>query len=499
MPPPGVRAEPGHPAPGRSVTLPPGTVIGQRFGNYRALSLLGEGGMGAVFLAEHPAIGRRVAVKVLRAEFSRDQELLARFLNEARAANAIRHPSIIEILDSGTTDNGMPYLVMELLEGESLSARIRRLGRLATGDALECAYQTASAVGAAHRKGIVHRDLKPDNLFVIPDATNPGRERVKVLDFGIAKLQSAALTGDHVKTRTGTLIGTPVYMSPEQCLGTKEVDHRSDVYSLGVILYEMICGQPPFVSAGFGELVHMHLSQSPPAPRGLAPATSAAVEAVILRALAKKPDDRFAAMTDFQEALREAGGADFTVRGISTPDFARTLPGAEARAPTAPTNQTTFTTSSGEKTQPPTSGRRKIWIGAAVGAVVVLAVAFNRLGSTEPPPPPVTAPPLAARPPPVAPEPPPPAPVIVKIATLPAGAEVVRLDNGASLGTTPLQTTRRPGDPPVAVRIEKPGFAPVTRALADIDEVVTLQALPPRPKPAKKRPRPSGEPEPAKL
>ncbi|HXU80623.1 MAG TPA: serine/threonine-protein kinase, partial [Polyangia bacterium] len=200
-------------------------MIGQKFGNYRSLSLLGEGGMGAVYLAEHPEIGRKVAVKVLRSEFSRDTQLLGRFLNEAKAANAIGHPNIIEILDMGTTADGMPYLVMELLEGEVLAGRLRRLGRLPLPVALEIAYQTASAVGAAHRKGIVHRDLKPDNLFIVPDEHDPARERVKVLDFGIAKLQMRG-PGDSVKTRTGTLMGTPVYMSPEQAMGTKEVDHR---------------------------------------------------------------------------------------------------------------------------------------------------------------------------------------------------------------------------------------------------------------------------------
>jgi serine/threonine protein kinase len=150
-------------------------VIGQRFGNYRAVSLLGEGGMGAVYLAEHPQIGRRVAVKVLRPEMIRDPQLLVRFLNEARAANAIRHPNIIEVLDSGTTPEGVPYLVMELLEGEVLSARIRRVGKVPLREALEFSYQTASALAAAHAKGIVHRDLKPDNLFVIADPADPNR------------------------------------------------------------------------------------------------------------------------------------------------------------------------------------------------------------------------------------------------------------------------------------------------------------------------------------
>src|SRR6478672_6067670 len=164
-------------------------MIGEQFGNYRSISLLGEGGMGAVYLAEHPGIGRRVAVKVLHKNYTRDEHLLARFLNEARAANAIRHPNIIEILDSGVLADRTPYLVMELLEGETLSARIKRVGPLPIGEIFDFSYQAASALSAAHAKGIVHRDLKPDNLFVIPDPHDDTRERIKVLDFGIAKLQ----------------------------------------------------------------------------------------------------------------------------------------------------------------------------------------------------------------------------------------------------------------------------------------------------------------------
>src|SRR6185369_1696078 len=196
------------------------SMIGQSFGNYRAISVLGEGGMGVVYLAEHPEIGRKVAIKVLHPDFARDQQVLGRFLNEARAANAIRHPNIIEILDSGMLGDGTPFLVMELLEGESLGTRLRSTGAL---------------------------------------------QLRKVLDFGIAKLQQGSVA-DSVKTRTGTLMGTPIYMSPEQCRGTRTVDHRSDIYSLGIIFFEMLCGQPPFVSEGFGELVNMHLNVAPAAP-----------------------------------------------------------------------------------------------------------------------------------------------------------------------------------------------------------------------------------------
>src|SRR5258708_15665856 len=142
-------------------------MIGQQFGNYRVLSLLGEGGMGDVYVAEHPGIGRRVAVKVLHKQFSGDEQLVGRLLNEARAANAIRHPNIIEILDSGMREDGVPYLVMELLEGESLGGRIRRVGAMPIAEVIAFVLQTASALGAAHKKGIVHRDLNPDNLFIV--------------------------------------------------------------------------------------------------------------------------------------------------------------------------------------------------------------------------------------------------------------------------------------------------------------------------------------------
>jgi serine/threonine-protein kinase len=221
--------------------------------------------MGAVYLAVHPGIGRKAAVKVLHPELARDRDIVTRFLNEARAANAIRHPGIVEIFDSGTLDSGAPYIVMELLEGESLTSRLLR-GRLPLDQCLEIARQAAAALGAAHAQGIVHRDLKPDNLFLVPDALEPERERVKVLDFGIAKLNPGSIGAGSVRTRTGAVLGTPVYMSPEQCRGTREIDRRADVYALGVILYEMVCGRPPFYSEGFGELAHLHISEPPPPP-----------------------------------------------------------------------------------------------------------------------------------------------------------------------------------------------------------------------------------------
>jgi serine/threonine-protein kinase len=489
-------------------------LIGQRFGNYRAVSLLGEGGMGSVYLAEHPEIGRKVAVKVLRTEFNRDAQLLGRFLNEARAANAIRHPNIIEILDSGTTEAGMPYLVMELLEGESLGARLHRLGRLPLGIALELTYQTASALGAAHRKGIVHRDLKPDNLFVVPETMDVARERIKVLDFGIAKLQ-AHPHGDSVKTRTGALMGTPVYMSPEQCLGTKELDHRTDIYSLGVILFEMLCGRPPFVSTGFGELVNMHLNTAPPAPRAIAPSTPPAVEMLIMQMLAKNPEERPASMSDVQDAIKAAvSGID--VKGVSKPDFPNgTLKGGTQLAPTAvprqaPLPSTTFSsTGTGERMDPLRPARKRgpllaiVVVGAA--AAVAGVFAWPRLvgKKTDTPTPAVAGAPLPT------PAPPRPAaaprPVKIVVDSRPSAARVVRAADGVLLGTTPLRQELVAGGT-LELRLEKEGFETALRTISlerDHEELVPLTALPkvptPRPvRPRPVRPRPAVD-EPAKL
>src|SRR6185436_13348423 len=278
-------------------------MIGQIFGNYRVTELIGEGGMGVVYLAEHPGIGRRAAIKILRPGLTDNTEMTKRFFNEARAANAIRHPSLVEVYDCGTLASGTSYIVMELLEGENLAARLRTVGRLQAADARRIAAQTASALAAAHAAGIVHRDLKPDNLYLVPDERDTALEMMKVLDFGIAKLGQDSGQIHSVRTRTGSVMGTPAYMSPEQCRGTREIDHRSDIYSLGVILFEMLCGRPPFVSEGFGEMVHLHISQPPPPPRTINPSIPEDLERLILWCLAKEPDERMQTMADVHAAL----------------------------------------------------------------------------------------------------------------------------------------------------------------------------------------------------
>jgi serine/threonine-protein kinase len=500
-------------------------LIGQRFGNYRAVSLLGEGGMGAVYLAEHPDIGRKVAIKVLRAEFSRDPQLLQRFMNEARAANAIRHPNIIEVLDSGTTDNGMPYLVMELLEGEPLSSRVRKAGQLPLRDALQFVYEVASAVGAAHNKGIVHRDLKPDNIFIVPDVSDPGREHAKVLDFGIAKLVTPG-GGDSVKTRTGTVMGTPVYMSPEQCLGTKEVDARSDVYSLGLILYEMLCGQPPFYSEGFGELINMHLNMAPRPPSALVPDLPVSVEEIVLKALAKRPDDRFSSMGEFQAALKAAAGPTFILRAGSNPDVireTRRTPAILTEAGRSPTTLSHHTGDYAVTARVNRSRAKPLAIGGGVlGALALAAFVLLRPDPGKPsitpagtagsanqasqesnaergPGQPGGSKALGDKP--AEDEPRRPSRVILRVASEPSGARVLRASNGAVLGTTPLTLEEEATAGTLELRLEKDGWKPATVELSrgrDAEETVKLEAITAAVK-RPKQPKPPGVQEPAKL
>jgi putative nucleotidyltransferase with HDIG domain len=267
--------------------------------NHRIVTELGSGGMGTVYFAEHVVIGRRAAIKVLNPEVARDEVVVSRFLNEARAVNEIRHPNVVEITDMGRRGD-LHYIVMSFLEGETLGERLDRVGVLEEATALRVARQVASALGAAHERGIVHRDLKPDNIFLTNHPDLP--EYVKVLDFGIAKLRGRGLAESRL-TAAGAILGTPTYMSPEQCQGLPDVDARSDIYSFGVVLYAMFTGTVPFTAeAAMGVLV-AHVAQPPPPPiernRKLAPHINAA----ILRALEKDPARRFATMRELWQAL----------------------------------------------------------------------------------------------------------------------------------------------------------------------------------------------------
>jgi serine/threonine protein kinase len=271
-------------------------------GSYRVQRKLGEGGMGAVYLAEHALLGRRAAIKVLLPALSADQEIVNRFFNEARAATSIDDPGIVQIFDFGYAADGSAFIVMELLEGEPLDARLARLGALAPSDVLRLSRQVAASLAAAHARGIIHRDLKPENIFLVGDTAVTGGERPKILDFGIAKL--ADDTPGRMQTRAGAIMGTPVYMSPEQCKGAGAVDHRSDIYALGCVMFQLLTGTPPFDGC-MGEIIAAHLFTPPPLASSRAPGVPPAVDAIVARCLSKIPDDRYASMSRLVDAIAE--------------------------------------------------------------------------------------------------------------------------------------------------------------------------------------------------
>jgi serine/threonine protein kinase len=294
-----------------------GTLLDSR---YRVRALIGEGGMGRVYEAEHAQIGRRVAVKVLHPVYSRTPEVVERFRREARAASKIGHPNIVDVTDSGTTADGCVYFIMEFLEGVDLAKVITDQGALDVWRALGIASQICKALAAAHAQGIIHRDLKPENIFLVPREGNA--DFVKVLDFGIAKNAELEEVRADRLTHPGMAMGTPEYMAPEQAAG-KPYDHRIDVYSIGAILYEMLCGVPPYEGDNFMEILTKKATQDPVAPRELRPELMPEVESLCQYALANRPEDRppSAEALDYEitKLLAGRGAAVSQLLGIATP------------------------------------------------------------------------------------------------------------------------------------------------------------------------------------
>ncbi|WP_394829386.1 protein kinase domain-containing protein [Pendulispora albinea] len=287
-------------------------VSGEVFGNYRALERIGHGGMAAVYLAEHVSIGGKFAVKVLRTELASDPDATARLLNEARASAAIQHPGIVQVFDVGALPGGALYIVMEYLEGRDLRAHLARQGPLQEGVVIEIARQVASALHAAHVQGVVHRDLKPDNIFLVPQLSARMGLQVKVLDFGIAKIANQS---GHV-TQSGALLGTVSYMSPEQLEDSARVDARTDVYSLGCVMFEMAAGQPPFSAPGKGDLeILTSILQSPfPSVRAFNPAISLELDALIAAAAARDRGVRVPSMEALHIGLNRIEEAERRLR-----------------------------------------------------------------------------------------------------------------------------------------------------------------------------------------
>lgn len=309
-----------------------GTVLSER---YRLVTKVGEGAMGWVFMAEHIEIGKKFAVKVLRPSLCRLPEAVSRFRREARSASQIGSQHIVDITDFGTTDTGAAFYVMEHLEGEDLAAAIKAVKRMPWERAQNITLQLCEALQAAHDQGIIHRDVKPANFFLQKQAD--GSDFVKVLDFGIARLASPK---DSIVTQTGVVMGTPDFMAPEQAQG-RHVDHRADIYSLGAAAYAMLTGRPPFVGKNEYDVIYKQLNDDPEPPSTVAKDAGIPrwVDDVILRAMRKDPEERYATMRDFADALRaapEAGAAEASASSSAVASTPRSGAGRSASAAKAP-------------------------------------------------------------------------------------------------------------------------------------------------------------------
>jgi eukaryotic-like serine/threonine-protein kinase len=407
-----------------------GTVLD---GKYRIEKQVGAGGMGAVYMATHIAIGRRVAIKTLHVEFSGDAQVVARFHREAQLAGSIGHDNICEVTDIGRLESGAPYLVMPLLQGRPLADILEGSEALSLDRVADIGCQTLSALEAAHAAGIVHRDLKPDNIFVTKMGDR--QDFVKLLDFGISKV----LEQDEVTalTMTGTVLGTPFYMAPEQAKGAKNLDHRVDIYAMGVILYEALTGRRPFEGDTYNEIMFKIIAEPFAAPTALNPSVPLPVEQVIFKAMSREAADRFATAAEMRRALEAAAlglEVDFSARISAAPTIAHTsgthgrTPMSAAYTPAAP----------GPSTSIRPGSKRGLAIGVALGAAALVAAGaigfiITRGGPPEAPPiSPAIVAPVPVPPPPVALPPPPvvapavPPPVVAPVAAqAPAAPEAV--------------------------------------------------------------------------
>ncbi len=358
------------------------TLAGQLIGGrYRLIGRIGKGGMGIVYEAEHVGLDKRVAVKFLLDKFTDDREVVERFHREARTASRIGHANIIDVTDVGTTDDGRPFLVMELLAGQDLARVISEGGPMPAARAVHITRQLLQGLDAAHAKGIVHRDMKPENVFLVHRGEDP--DFVKVMDFGISKLIAANESKVRL-TATGAVIGTPIYMAPEQVMAQTELDQRVDLYAVGVMLFELLAGRPPFIANSYLGLVTQHLQAQPPSLASLRPDLPPALVAAVHHALEKDPAQRFQTALEFARALPSAAQLrelDGKVTLGDTDGVRSVTEGARAASPVR-----TVDTGEPREGLEPARRRSATWIvlGAAalaVGMIVVAATMRDRGGN----------------------------------------------------------------------------------------------------------------------
>jgi serine/threonine-protein kinase len=326
----------GLPAPhDRAVESALAVAVGTRLGKYLVTEKLGEGGMGVVFGGVHEALGRKVAIKLLRAEFVKNESVVLRFQQEAEAVSRIGHANIVAVYDFGRADDGSVYYVMELIPGETLTKRMRRDPPVTPSEACAIFSQICRALTATHSRNIIHRDLKPDNVLL---QTTDGGAHVKLVDFGVAKMREDGDVKSNL-TKSGTLLGTPTYMAPEQITAAATVDGRADLYSLGAMVYELLTGQPPF---GRGEVIQIltrHVREPPMPPSLKVPEKEIppALDAFVLRALAKRPEERQANAAEFAAELEKAWGVTRASTQMMVPvgQAATTITAAPTPAPVA--------------------------------------------------------------------------------------------------------------------------------------------------------------------
>jgi serine/threonine protein kinase len=430
---PGVAAQPAqHQIIGADSSPSGDARVGQVIGSYRIISLLGEGGMGFVYLAEHQKLGRKVALKMLRSEYANSPQVVRRFFAEAKAVNKISHEHIVEITDFIENDHGDNYFIMEYLKGTSLADALEH-EQLPLERSLGIAAQTCSALAAVHEADIVHRDLKPDNIFLTERGGR--RDFVKLLDFGIAKLLESDVSVPLQQTAAGVIMGTPEYMSPEQACG-HPVDYRTDIYSLGVILYELTTGRKPFAASTFGEMIVSHTTEIPTAPaelEGLPHPVPTELNDLILECLAKAPEDRPQSTREIEERLRRIA-TDYSVR----------LERYESELT-------------------PNGLRRLAMLGGgaavAVAAVAALFMSFGGTGKAAEPA--AAPPPLAAAEPPTpetAPDPDPvPETIEISFSSTPS-ATVYRVGSAEPMGETPFSSYLPRSSEPVSFEFRRDGY-----------------------------------------